>query len=251
MSDPIVIAPLYMVLVMAIALFSSVIGGMSGFGAGMIITPVLLPILGVKGIVPVVMVAMVVGNLARVAAYRQSIEFGVILLLLVAILPGSLIGVWLYAYMPASFVAVVIGTVLILSVPLRRHLSRHEIVPKRNSVSVIAFLCGVLAGNAPGGGVIIISLLLSLGLSGPALLGTDAVIGMAISLTNASLFGGFGLLDMQRLVMGIAIGLAMFPGAFVARAIVGRLSTRVHIRIIEVFVICGGLSFYWAAFSPS
>lgn len=251
MSDPLVIAPLYMVLVMAIAFLSSVVGGMSGFGAGMIITPVLLPILGVKGIVPVVMVAMVVGNLARVTAYRKSIEFGVILRLQLAILPGSVIGVWLYAYMPTGVVAVVIGTALILSVPLRRHLSRHEIVPKPNFVSVIAFLSGVLAGNAPGGGVIIISLLLSMGLSGPALLGTDAVIGTVISLTNASLFGGFGLLDMQRFVIGIAIGLAMFPGAFVARAIVGRLSTRVHIRIIEIFIIGGGFSFYWAAFSPS
>lgn len=250
MADPITIEPLYLALVVAIAFGSSIIGGISGFGAGLIVTPMLLPLVGVKGVIPVVGVAMVVGNLARMFVYRHHIDTSVLARMLVAILPGTVLGVWLYAMLPAQVLAVFIGTILIASVPTRRYLKRHQITPPPAGVSTVAFLCGVLAGNAPGGGVIIITLLLGMGLHGPALLGTDAIIGTAISLTNTALFGGFGLLDLSRLMIGLSIGAAMIPGAFLARALVTRMTAQTHVRIIEVFVIFGGLSFFWAALNP-
>jgi uncharacterized protein len=247
MIETIHVAPEYFALIMLIAFASSVVGGISGFGAGLIIVPMLLPIVGVKGVIPVVGVAMVVGNLARVYVYRQDIQFRLVARMLVAILPGAAIGVWLYAVLPAQVVALVIGCILILSVPVRRILQRYAVTPSPGSVSVIAFLCGVLAGNAPGGGVIIVTLLLGMGLSGPVLLGVDAVIGVALSLTNSVLFGTFGLLNLQLALIGLGVGAAMIPGAFVARALIGRITSDIHVRIIEVFVIFGGLSFFYAA----
>ena len=247
MPTALVIEPLYLGVVIAMALASSIIGGISGFGAGLIITPLLLPVVGVKGVVPVVGVAMIVGNLARVFVYRANIEPRVLLRMLVAILPGAVLGVWLYAILPAAILAVFIGSILIASVPTRRYLARHRIAPPPAGVSAIAFLCGVLAGNAPGGGVIVITLLLSMGLSGPALLGTDAIIGTALSLTNSVLFGTAGLLDGPRFLIGLAIGAAMIPGAFLARALLSRITAQTHILIVEIFIVFGGVSFYWAA----
>lgn len=249
-ADPLIIDPIYLALVALLAFGSSIIGGISGFGAGLIITPVLLPLVGIKGVIPVVGVAMIVGNLARVFVYRTHIDRSVLLRMLIAILPGTVLGVWLYAMLPAQLLAVFIGCVLILSVPARRQLQARQITPSPTGVSIAAFLCGVLAGNAPGGGVIIITLLLGMGLHGPALLGTDAIIGTAISLTNSTLFGTIGLLDWSRFIVGIIVGCAMIPGAFLARALISRMRAETHVLIVEGFVILGGLSFFWAAIMP-
>ena len=49
----------------AVAFFGSVLGGVSGFGAGLIVTPFLVPVVGIKGVVPVMSVAMTLGRLSR------------------------------------------------------------------------------------------------------------------------------------------------------------------------------------------
>lgn len=179
--------------------------------------------------------------------YRLHVDYRVVLRMLAVILPGAVLGVWLYAMLPSRILAVMIGCVLILSVPTRRILKARSISPSPAGVGLVGFLCGVLAGNAPGGGVIIITMLLGMGLHGPALLGTDALIGTAISLTNSALFGGIGLLDWTRLAIGLTVGASMIPGAFVARALVARMRPQTHVVIIETFIILGGLSFFWAA----
>lgn len=247
MDDPIVIEPYYLALVAGLAFASSIIGGISGFGAGLVVAPFLLPIVGIKGVVPVIAFAMIIGNLARFWAFRRDLSLRTALRLLLPLLPGVAIGASLYDALPARVVAVFIGIVLIAAVPLRRYLQRRRVTPSPAATVGIAFGTGVLSGNAPGGGVLVVTLLLGLGLSGSALIGTDALIGTIISLTNSALFGAFGLLDLQRAGVGLLIGTAMIPGAFAARALVKRLTADTHVRIIEAFVLFGGLSFFWAA----
>tara|TARA_R100000750_G_scaffold41283_2_gene26828 strand:- start:3750 stop:4502 length:753 start_codon:yes stop_codon:yes gene_type:complete len=243
------IAPAQLLLVTGIALLSSVLGGLSGFGAGMVVVPFLLPIVGIKGVVPVIAVAMLIGNAARFNVYRSEVRRETVIRMLLMILPGAILGVWIYDALPPRIVAVVIGSVLILSIPVRRWLAQREIRPTRNGVAAAAFGAGLIAGNAPGGGVLIITLLLSMGLTGPALLGTDAAIGTILSMTNAALFGGLGLLDMSRLIIGVTLGLAMIPGAYIARFFLTRLQTSVQILVVEAFILVGGMSFYWSAFT--
>jgi uncharacterized protein len=240
--------PVYLALVLATAFGASIIGGISGFGAGLIVTPILLPLVGAKGIVPVVAVTMLIGNLGRILANRHDINPKLLVRLLIFIVPGVASGAYVYSILPNRILAIIIGSALIASVMIRRALEARQIIPSARHTAPVAFFAGFFAGNAPGGGVIVVSLLLSLGLHGTALIGTDAVIGAAISLTNTTAFGSLGLMSMDLLLLGLAIGSAMLPGAFIARALVLKLHARVHVRIVEAYVLLGGLTFFWYAY---
>jgi uncharacterized membrane protein YfcA len=90
-------------------------------------------------------------------------------------------------------------------------------------------------------------MLMAAGLQGAALIATDAVISTAMSLAKVLLFGSASRLDGSLMIIGALVGLCAAPGAFVARAILTRMPQRLHLRIMEAVVVCGGLGFLWRA----
>jgi len=103
-------------------------------------------------------------------------------------------------------------------------------------------LFGFLNGIASGMGVVLISLLLGAGLSGTAVLATDALVTIAIDITRSLIFGKLDLLDMSGVVLGGVIGLASLPGSWVASLLVKRMGHKMHIAVIEVLIALGGAS---------
>lgn len=229
------------------AFFASILGALSGFGAGILVMPFLVPLVGIKGVVPVMAVAMVIANVARIWVYRTHVRLDLLVSLLLPIIPGVFVGTYIYKSMPVDFLAVFLGLFLIASIGLRRLLSGREIKVERGSLIAGGFAFGVLTGTTPGVGVLLIAVLLGMGLGGPALVGTDAVIGLLISFVRTGMFSSYGLIKMPELTIGIAVGLATFPGAFAARWMISRLSATVHVWIIEAMVLFAGASFLWRA----
>src|SRR6185295_2269553 len=104
-----------------------------------------------------------------------------------------------------------------------------------------SFAWGPLAGGMVGAGIILLSLLMSAGLEGAAVVATDAVISIGIGLTKFGVFGMAGAVTAQVVAVALLIGCVAFPGAFLAKAIVDRLPIHVHTAILDAVVICGGL----------
>ncbi len=238
-----------LIIALAVAFLSSILGALSGFGGGILVMPFLVPVVGIKGVVPVMAVAMLIANTARIWVYRTHVRPDLIGPLALAILPGVFIGTYIYKSMPVNFLAVFIGLFLFASIGLRRLLSGRSLKLGRGGLIAGGFLFGILAGSTPGAGVLLVAMLLGMGLSGPALVGTDAVIGILISFVRTGMFSAYDLINAPELAIGIAIGLATFPGAFAARWMISRLSAAVHVSIIEVMVIVAGASFLWRAWA--
>ena len=232
-------------LVLIAAIAASVLGALSGFGSGLMVMPFLMPVVGVKGVIPVMTVAMLIGNSSRIWANREHLDLKPIRWVLLAALPGSILGTLIYDWLPAEAVAVLIGVVLILIVPIRWAMKGRAIRPSPAGGAAIGFGFGVLAGSSPGAGTLMLAVLLGLGLTGPALIGTDAVLGVGINVVKALMFGGLDLLSAEWIALGLAIGAVMFPGAYLARYLVARLPVRVHVAFIELLVVACGLSFLW------
>ena len=72
--------------------------------------------------------------------------------------------------------ALVIGSMLILSVPLRRLAKRRDLRISDAGLGAGAVGYGVVVGGTSGSGVILLSLLMAVGLEGAAVIATDAVI---------------------------------------------------------------------------
>ncbi len=233
--------------VILVTMVSAIIGALSGAGGGVLVLPFLVPIVGVKGVVPVMAIAMFFGNFSRVWVYREDIRFDLLARLCIAVTPGVVLGTYIYNWLPAREVAFIIGIFLIATVGLRRVLRSKKLYLSPNGISGATFSFGVLTGATPGAGIVMIAVLLGMGLSGTTLIATDAVLGMLAALIKAFMFTRFDLIDLRGLLIGLAIGVSTIPGSYMARWMIRRMPFAMHELIIEVMIAIAGLSFLWRA----
>ena len=246
--DPLTQAPLLQWLgVGVVAFLAAVLGGLAGYGTGLVLPIVLAPVIGVAPIVPVMAVAMMINNASRVLAFRSEIVWPHVRRMWLLGLPACLLGAWGYTRLDARWIALLLGVFLLASIPLRRWLQRSNLRLGRGGEVVAGGVFGAIEGGMTGTGVILISMLMAAGVQGAALIATDAVISTVLSLAKVLLFGGASRLDGSLAVTGVLVGLCAAPGAFVARAILARMPQRLHLRIMEAVVVCGGLGFLWRA----
>jgi uncharacterized membrane protein YfcA len=62
------ISLLQLLLVAAVALFASVVGGLAGYGTGALMPLVLVPLIGAGPVVPIIAISSIFTNLSRFAA---------------------------------------------------------------------------------------------------------------------------------------------------------------------------------------
>jgi uncharacterized membrane protein YfcA len=230
-----------------VAFLAAVLGGLAGYGTGLVLPIALAPVIGVAPIVPVMAVAMMINNASRVLAFRREIQWPHVRRMWWLGLPACLLGAWGYTRLDARWIALLLGLFLLASIPLRRGLQRLNMRLGAGGEVVAGGVFGVIEGGMTGTGVILISMLMAAGVQGAALIATDAVISTVMSLAKVLLFGGASRLDASLAVTGVLVGLCTAPGAFVARAILTRMPQRLHLRIMEAVVVCGGLGFLWRA----
>ena len=233
--------------VAALAVVAATVSGMSGFGAGIILTVGLVPLIGVKAVIPVLAVAGVVINAGRFWFYRTMLDRRMMALVLVASLPFLVLGTWIYSLLDARALGTVLGILVIAFIPMRRILKAKAIVLGTPSLAAGAGVFGLASGVASGTGVILVSLLLGAGLTGQAVLATDALTTIALDLCKAALFQRFDLLDAEAAATGVVIGVATIPGSAVAAWLVTRIGAHLHVLFIEALIFLGGSFMLWHA----
>jgi uncharacterized membrane protein YfcA len=234
------ISPLQLLLVAGIALFAAVVGGLAGYGTGALMPLVLVPLIGAEPVVPIIAISSIFTNFGRAVAYSRYADRRRVLIVIAAAALTTALGAFGYTRLSNSGAALLIGTMLILSVPLRRLLRRREVRIGNGALGVGAVGYGVLVGGTSGSGVILLSLLMAAGLEGAAVIATDAMISMATGVIKISVFGLAGVVTAQVLALALLIGIVALPGAFLARAFVERLPVHIHTAILDAAVIAGG-----------
>jgi hypothetical protein len=162
--------------------------------------------------------------------------------------PTCALGAWGYTMLTGKGALIVIGTMLIASVPLRRMMRRKGLALSDRSLAAACFAWGPLAGGTVGAGILLLSLLMAAGLEGAAVVATDAVISIGIGLTKFAVFGLAGAVTAKVVAIALLIGGVAFPGAFLAKVLVQHLPVHVHAAILDAVVACGGAVMLFHAF---
>jgi uncharacterized membrane protein YfcA len=121
------ISLLQLVLVALVALFASIIGGLAGYVTGALMPLVLVPLVGAEPVVPIIAISAIFTNLSRAVAYVSYADRRRALIVLVAAALTTALGAYGYTRLTNAGAALVIGAMLILSVPLRRVLRRRQV----------------------------------------------------------------------------------------------------------------------------
>jgi hypothetical protein len=150
------------------------------------------------------------------------------------------LGAWLYTLLTGRGAALVIGSILIATVPLRRLLKHHGHKLSDKAYAAAAAGWGIVVGATTGAGVILLSLLMATGLEGAAVIATDAAVSLGMGVVKIAVFGAAGALTRTVIVIALLIGLVAFPCTFLAKLIVERLPVHVHTVILDAVVVIGG-----------
>src|SRR5580658_6789971 len=114
------LSPTDLVLIIGLAAFSGIAGGVAGYGTGALMPLVLVPILGAAPVVPIIAVSAVFTNSARIVAFRRALNLRRAVIALVAAAPACVHCAGRYALLTGRGAALVIGASLAATVPLRR-----------------------------------------------------------------------------------------------------------------------------------
>ena len=230
------------------ALAGSTIGGVAGFGAGVIMIPAIAWTLGAKATVPVLTVAMLLGNGARVWFSRGDIHGRVVALFLLGAVPTSVLGALLYSRMEAEWISRILGAFMLLSVPLRRWLAARGRRVRLGHFPAVGAVFGFLSSLVGSVGPLMTPFFLSHGLRRGAYLGTEALCTVGTYLARGYVFRRHELLTAPTVAVGVYLGVLSIAGAWAGRRLVERMSDRAFLRLIEVLLVGFGLQFLlWPA----
>ncbi len=238
---------LSMVLIVLAAFGTAVIHSVGGFAGGLLLAICLAPILGVKETVPVTATAMMISNINRVWAFRHAIDWRAFASVFLTATPFIVLSAYVYIKLPVHLVATLLGAFLLVTIPLRRYMAKHDFKVGSRGLATVAVPYGLISGSTFGAGMMLAPFLLGAGLFGEHLIGTVAAIGFGLNLIKTAVFGLSPLLDRPLLITGIVIGLCTMPGAYVGRWIVRNTPIRVHTLYMEIFISAGACYFLWQA----
>jgi hypothetical protein len=166
--------PLWQFLAVACVSFAaSIVGGLAGYGTGLLLPLVLVPTVGPEPVVPIIGITALFTNGGRVAAFWRHIDAARALRVFVVALPCTVASATFYTWLSGRGVSLLLGLTLLLLVPLRRLLARLRFVLGKGGLLPAAAVYGTLAGGTTGSGVVLISILMASGLQGSAVIATD------------------------------------------------------------------------------
>src|SRR6516165_4703683 len=142
------ISLLQLLLVAGVALFAAIIGGLAGYGTGALMA--LVPLIGAEPVVPIIAISAIFTNLSRSAAYFRYADRRRSAIVIAAAAFTTALGAYGYTRLTNAGAALVIGTMLIASVPLRRLLRRRAVKIGDRTLAAGAVGYGVLVGGTAG-----------------------------------------------------------------------------------------------------
>lgn len=235
--------PLLLVGLGVLAFFAAIVGAIAGLGTAIIMLPFVTLVFGVREAVPILTVAMLLGNAARVWANRNEIDIAVARWFLLGAVPAAAIGGLVFVNAPTGLLVRLLGAFFLVEVGLRY--LRVGFVRKmrlRGFLGVGAaqgFMSGLVGAAGPVGA----PFYLAYGLVKDGFVGTAAAgtVGMHVAKTVAYRSGD--ILDDRSLVVGVLLGLVMWGGAYAARWVVNRISGAVFVRVVEAVMVIAGMLF--------
>jgi uncharacterized membrane protein YfcA len=230
-------------LLLGAALPAAVAGGVLGFGTGLVMLPLVVWVVGVRQSVPVLTIALIVGNVSRAWWSRNELDWRVIGAYLLGAVPLAAIGSVAYTAAPPEWLSRLMGLVLLGALPLRRWLERGPRQMRLRHFPLLGAATGLLSALVAATGPVSMPFFLGYGLRRGAYVGTDAVCAAGVHIVKTIVYGRYALLTPESAGLGLGIGAVMFVGAFVGRRILDRMSDRSFVVALEVLVAGLGVLF--------
>jgi len=235
--------PLVLLVLVGAAAAASILAGVVGFGAGIILLPIQAWLVGVKTAVPVLTVTMLLGNLGRLWWSRADIDGRVAIRYIAGAVPASALGAVVYAGTSSEGLSRIIGLFLLVGLPLRRILTSGNVRIRLAHFPYVGAALGALSSLVVTTGPVMTPFFLAYGLRRGAYIATDSICTFSMHITRGVAFARLRVLTWEGIALGVILGLTMFLGSWIGRRLLDRMSDRVFLVVIELLVVVMGLHF--------
>ena len=237
------------VLILTVGLTAGILGGIVGTGTSIMLLPVLAYLYGPKQAVPIMAIAAVMANAARILAWWRDIDWKAVAVYSIPAVPAAALGARTLLVLPSLAVDITIGVFFIAMIPLRRWMAANNVTLPLWSLSIIGVVAGFLTGIVASTGPMTVPLFVAYGIVKGALLGTEAAVSLAVYVTKAITFRRFDALPFDIIIKGVITGSSLFAGAFIAKRLVLKIDPDSFRLLIDGMMLVAGLSMFWSAFS--
>jgi uncharacterized membrane protein YfcA len=221
----------------ALALLSAV----AGFGGGVLLLPVFTALFGLRVAVPMLTLTQVSSNAFRVLLNRRDLQWRLIGWFAAGAVPFAVAGGLLLAHAPLGALERVLGVFLIAVVIWRRR-NPHPRKPSDRSFAAVGAASGLGSALLGSVGPLTGPFFLAYGLTRTAYIGTEAAGALTMHLSKIAAYGAGDLLTGRVLTYGAALTPATLAGVWVGKKVVGRISDRAFVILVEIgLVVAGGM----------
>lgn len=215
------------------AFLAAAISGAAGFGGALLLLPLLTRTVGVAEAVPLLTIAQLAGNLARVGFGYRSIAWRPVLIFLAFALPAAALGALAFTSLPKSVAVRLIGGVILLFVILR-HIGVLRLKPGVGMLAVGGAAVGFLSGLVGSAGPLGAAVFLSLGLPPTAYIASEAVTAVAMHAVKIVVYGQTLVFESGFWPLAAALSAAMVAGTWAAKRVIERLSAKAFERWVTI-----------------
>jgi uncharacterized protein len=234
------------VVVFVLALGAGALGGLVGTGSSLVLLPVLVLLYGPRVAVPLMGIAAVMANIARVMAWWRKIQWPPVLAYAVPGAPAAVLGAHTLLTISPRIIDGFLGAFFLAMVPVRRVMAarawRARLWHLAFAGAVVGFLTGLVLSTGP----LSVPMFTGYGLSGGAFLGSEAASALVLYTAKLATFGQGGALTTGVVVRGLAIGAALMIGPFLTRGIVQRLRPQSYALLIDAVLVAAASGMFIA-----
>ncbi|MFC4149788.1 sulfite exporter TauE/SafE family protein [Micromonospora mangrovi] len=226
----------------AAAFVLAALSAVTGFGGGVLLLPVFTALFGLRVAVPVLTLAQLSSNGARVWLNRRELRGDLAGRFALGAVPFAVAGALLLAHAPLAALKRLLG-VFLLAVVAWRHGGRRPRRPTGRTFVAVGAASGIGSALLGSVGPLTAPFFLAYGLTRAAYVGTEAAGALTLHVAKTVGYAAGGLVTRDVVLLGAALTPATLAGAWVGRRIVGRLSDRLFVLLVEAGLIAAAVLF--------
>jgi uncharacterized membrane protein YfcA len=234
--------------VLALGLVAGTLSGIVGFGASIMLMPVLMLAFGPHEAVPIMAICALLANFSRVVVWWREVDWRANAYYCLTAVPAAALGARTLLILDPRLVEGILGALFIAMVPMRRWLFARGMRIAAWHLALVGAGIGFLSGLVASTGPINTPFFLAYGLVKGAYLATEALGSMAIGITKAVVFHRFDALPPETVGKGLLIGASLMAGSRLAKGFVLRLDASQFRLLMDCLLVGAGLVLLWGAF---
>ena len=205
-----------MILVLLIGLLAGTLAGLVGFGGTTILLPILTLQFGPKAAVPIMAIASVLGNFARVLAWRRVVRWRAVAAYSATAIPSAWFGARTMLSLDPVILELALGLFFLAMIPLRRWFAttgmRVTLLGLGCAGAAMGFLTGIVSNTGP----INTPFFLAHGLTKGAFIGTEAMASLTMFLSKVIAIRSDGAMPIELIWNGLIVGVSLMIGTYLA-----------------------------------